>query len=87
MFLSEGVFIILFCQLVDSLHFTSNGYSRAKAMLQAKFGKADVVANLYSNCIISLPVVFGSQANKVLDFHEKLMSNVKALETMRKLNE
>ena len=40
-------------KLVDSLPFTSAGYSRAKAILQAKFGKPTVVANAHINCIIS----------------------------------
>ena len=44
-------------KLVDSLPFTSEGYSRAKAILQAKFGKPTVVANAHINCIISLLVV------------------------------
>ena len=65
---------------------SSESYSRAKAILQAKFGKPTIVANTHSNCIISLPVVFGSHPNKVHDFYEKLMSSVQALKTMRKLN-
>ena len=74
-------------KLVDSLPFTSEGYSRAKAILQAKFGKPTVVANAHINCIISLPIVFGSHPDKVHDFYEKLMSTVQALEKMRKLTE
>ena len=42
-------------KLVDSLPFLSEGYSRAKAVLQANFGKPTVVANAHINCIISLP--------------------------------
>ena len=72
-------------KLVDSLPFTSEGYSRVKAILQAKFGKPTAVANTHVNCIISLPIVFGSHPNKVHDFYEKLMPSVQALETMRKL--
>ena len=56
--------------------FTSEGYSRAKTILQVKFGKPTVVVNADINCIISLPIVFGSQPNKVHDFYEKLMSSV-----------
>ena len=63
-------------KLVDSLPFTSEGYSHAKAILQAKFGKPTVVANSHINCIILLPVVSGSHPNKVHDFYEKLMSGV-----------
>ena len=72
---------------VDSFPFTSEGYSRAKAILQAKFSKPTIVANAHITCIISLPVVFGSHPNKIHDFYEKLMSSVQVLETMRKLNE
>ena len=75
------------CKLVDGLPFTSEGYSRAKAFLQAKIGKLTVVANAHINCIISLPIVSESHPNKVHDFYEKLMSSVQALETMRKINE
>ena len=74
-------------KLVDSLPFTSEVYSRAKAIPQAMFGKATVVANAHINFINSLPVDFGSHRNKVHDFHEKLVSSVQALETMRKFNE
>ena len=73
--------------MVDSFPFTSEVYSRNKAILQAKFGERRVVANAHINCIVSLPIVFGSHPNKVHDFHEKLRSSVQALETMRKLNE
>ena len=86
-FISEGVLLPHVRKLVDSFPFTSEGYSRAKAILQAKFGKTTVVANEHINCIISLPIVFGSHPNKVHDFYEKLMSSVQALEAMRKLNE
>ena len=74
-------------KLVDSLPFTSEGYSHAKAILQAKFDKPAIVANAHINCIISLPAVFGSHPKKVNDFYEKLMSSVQALETMKRLNE
>ena len=43
--------------------------------------------NARINCIISLPVVSGSHPKKSHDFHEKLMSGLKVLETMSKLNE
>ena len=66
-------------KLADSLPFTFEGYSRAKAILQIKFGKRAVEANAdinCINCIISLPIVFRCHPNKVLDFYEKLMSSV-----------
>ena len=76
--------------LVDSLPFTSECCSRAKPILQAKFGRLTVLANAHINCIISLHVVFGSHPSQVHDFYEKLTlsgNNEKTLEIMRKLNE
>ena len=74
-------------KLVDSLPFSSEGYSRTKTILQVKFGKPTVVANAHIKFIIYLPVVFGSHSNKVHHFYEKLMPSLQALEKMRKLNE
>ena len=74
-------------KLVDRLPFTSQGYFRAKEILQANSDKPIVVANPYVNCIVSLFVVFGSHPNKFHDFFDKLMSSVQAVETMRKLNQ
>ena len=73
-------------KLVDSLPFTSEAYSRNKALTQAKFGKKTVAANTHFNFIILLPIFLGSHPN-LYDFYEKLMSSVQALETLRKLNE
>ena len=73
-------------KLVDSLPFTSEAYSRNKALTQAKFGKKTVAANTHINFIILLPIFLGSHPN-LYDFYEKLMSSVQALETLRKLNE
>ena len=74
-------------KLVDRLPFTSQGYFRAKEILQPNSDKPIVVANPHVNCIVSLFVVFESLPNKFHDFFEKLMSSVQAVETMRKLNQ
>ena len=58
-----------------------------RATPKATLAKPTAVANAHINCIISLPVVFGSQPNKVYDFYEKLILRAQALEAMRKLNE
>ena len=74
-------------KLIDGLPFTSEGYSRAKAVLLAKFGKATVVANAHVKCITSLPVVSGTNPNRIHEFFEKLYVSVQALDTMKKLHE
>ena len=51
------------CKLVNSLPFESEGYSPAKAILQAKLGKPTIAANAHINCIISLPIILGSRLN------------------------
>ena len=42
-------------QLIHVLPFTSEGHSRAKTVLLAKFGKPAVVAKAHVKCITSLP--------------------------------
>ena len=65
----------MYLKLIDSLPFTSEGYSCAKAVLQAKFGNPTVAANAQINCIISLRKIFGSHPNQVHDFYEKCESS------------
>ena len=82
--------VFLFSQarkLIDGLPFTSEGYSRAKAVLLAKFGKPEVVAKAHVKCIKSLPVVSGTHPNRIHDFFEKLYVSVQAFDTNKKLKE
>ena len=43
--------------LIDTLLFTSEGYSRAIAILKTKFGKPGEVSVAHIECIASLPVI------------------------------
>ena len=73
--------------LIDGLPFISEGYARAKSILLAKFGKPSGVAAAHIQCIISLPVVFNSNPNKIHEFCEKLIVSVQALDTINKLRD
>ena len=73
--------------LIDSLSFRSQSYSRAIAILKAKFGKPSEVSAADIQCITSLPVITNSNQNQKHEFYEKLVISVQALETMDKLKE
>ena len=60
---------------------------RAKNILKTKFGKESEIVNAYVSSIMSLPVIYRANPNKVSQFYEKLCSSVQALETMGKLGE
>ena len=72
---------------IDGLPFTTEGYERAKNILKTKFGKESEIVNAYVRSIMSLPVIYGANPNKVSQVYEKLCSSVQALETMGKLGE
>ena len=71
--------------LIDGLPFTSEGYERAKNILQTKFGKTSEVITAHVRGIMDLPTVNGSNPAKIHDFFEKLVTHVQAVETMGKL--
>ena len=73
--------------LIDALHFTSESYLRAIAILKPKFGKPSEVSAAHIQCITSLPIIPNFNTNRIHEFYEKLMISVQALETMNKLNE
>ena len=72
---------------IDGLPFTTEGYERAKNILKTKFGMESEIVNAYVSSIMSLPVIHGTNPNKVSQFYEKLCASVQALETMGKLGE
>ena len=63
--------------LIDSLPFTSEGYTRAKNVLLTKYGKPREVAIPKSS----------ENPQKIHDFSEKLLCSVQALDTMGKIKE
>ena len=72
---------------VESLPFTTEGYERAKNILKTKYGKESEIVNAHVTNIMSLPVIYGSNPNKILEFYEMLSPNLQALKTMGKIEE
>jgi len=72
---------------IDGLPFTSEGYTRAKNILESKYGKPSEVCNAHVQSIMSLPHISSSSPYKIHEFSLKLQSSVQALETMGKLRE
>ena len=73
--------------LVDGLPFNTEIYERAKAVLNAKFGKPSKVTNAHIQCVISLPIITQNNVIKIHDLYEKLVTHSQALNTMGKLKE
>ena len=71
--------------LIDSLPFTSEGYTRAKNTLLTKYGKPSEVANAQVQNIISLPQINNGNPQIIHDFSENLVCSVQALDTMGKI--
>ena len=68
---------------VEALPLNHEGYNRAKAILQDKYGKESEIIKFYMNEILDLPNVTGTNTRKIAEFHEKLSHSVQALETMK----
>ena len=62
-----------FLLLIDSLSFTSEGYTRAKNILMTKCGKPNEVANALVGNIISLPHINNIHPQKIHEYSEKLL--------------
>ena len=71
--------------LIDGLPFTSEGYERAKNILQTKYGKTSEIVTAHVKGIMDLPAINGSNAAKIHEFYQKLLTHVQAMETMGKL--
>jgi hypothetical protein len=72
---------------VDGLPFTIEGYERAKTILNSEYGRPSKIVNAYTQNIMNLPVITGSQPSKVHEFYKTLLFNVQSLETLGKLQE
>ena len=71
--------------LIESLPFTTEGYVRAKTILESKYGRSSEIINAHVQNIMNLPSLNGANPGKVNDFYEILFRNVQALETLGKL--
>ena len=72
---------------VEALPFTSEGYNRAKSILESKYGKESEIVKAYTKQILDLPHITDADADKIHDFTNKLTYCVQSLETMGKLKE
>ena len=72
---------------VDGFPFNSEGYERAKNVLKTKYVKTSEIINTNVQAILALPHITGSQPVKIHNFYERLLSNLRALETLAKLRE
>jgi hypothetical protein len=72
---------------VDGLPFPSEGYIRAKTILNSEYGKTSEIVNAYIQNIMNLPVITGYQPSEVHEFYKTLLFNVQSLETLGKLKD
>ena len=75
------------CELIDGLPFNSEGYERAKNILKSNYGKTTEIIRAYIDNLDALPVITGSQPNKIHKFCQTLNYNVQSLETLGKLSD
>ena len=74
-------------KLIDGLPFTKEGYLKAKALLEKRYGQASELVGAYVRNILELPTIRERDVAKIHDFYEKLLLNVESLLTLKKLNE
>ena len=72
---------------VDGLPFSSEGYERAKTILNSEYGRTSEIVNTYIQNIMNLPVITWSQPATVHEFYKTLLFNVQSLETLGKLQD
>ena len=72
---------------IKALSFTSEGYNRAKSILQERFGKESEIIKAYSKQIFYLPTINDLNVNKIHEFTDKLTYAVQSLETLGKLSQ
>ena len=58
---------------IDGLPFTTEGYKRAKTILNTNYGKMSEIVNAYIENILALPFISGTQPAIVHDFYEALL--------------
>ena len=67
---------------VEALPFSSEGYTRAKTILEEKYGKKCEIIKAYTKQILELPVIPNVNIKKIHEFYDTLMYAVQSLETM-----
>ena len=67
---------------IDGLPFSTEGYARAKIILQNKYGRVSEIVNAHVQKIMNLPTIHGGNTPRIHKFFKILVRNVQALETM-----
>ena len=67
---------------IDRLPFTTEGYAKAKTILQDRYGKESEVVKAYVKDVVNLPNIDGVNAVEINKFYECLMYDVQSLESM-----
>ena len=66
--------------LIDTLPFTSEGYSWATAVLKTKFIRPNEVSATHIQCITSLHLLNNSSPNQIHELYEKLRISMQAFD-------
>ena len=72
---------------IDGLPLSTEGYERAKAILETRYGDTSEIVNTYVQNIIYLPTIHGTNVGKINEFCNILLYNVQSLETLGKLKD
>lgn len=70
---------------IDGLPLNTEGYERAKNILQGEYGKTSEIFNAYVQNILGLPIADSADPNKIDTFYKTLLNNVQSLETPGKI--
>ena len=69
--------------LIDALPFTTEGYARAKTILETKYGNVSEIINAHIKEIMALPTVSGTNPKRIMEFYEALIRNVRPWENSK----
>ena len=72
-------------KLIDGLPFNEEGYSKAKVLLEKKYGQTSEVVGAYVRSILELPTIRERDVPKIHAFYETLLYNVESLQTLDSL--
>ena len=67
---------------VEALPFTSEGYNRAKSVLQDRYGKQSEIIKAFTKQIFDLPKIPDVNPKRIHEFADKLTYAVQSLETL-----
>ena len=70
---------------IDGLPFTDEGYTNAKAILEAEYGQPTEIVKAYIKNIMELPIITGANPIKIKEFYKQLRFNVQSLGTLGRL--